>query len=634
MRKLKGTTAKVTAIYCIIASLFHLYTAYSGILSPFYQRGIHLLFFLPLAFILYPATKKLPQGKITIMDFSLAFLALLSTMYILLNEPRLNTRLPFVDQVNNIDLILGVIAIILVIEATRRTVCKEMAIVVLLSVLYACTCQYMPGLLYHKAYRFKRIVEMFYLLKNVGIFGSLTGVSATLVVMFIIFGAFLKRSKISDFFMLFANKVAGNSPGGPAKIAIISSSLFGTISGSATANVYGTGSFTIPLMKSLGYDSTFAGAVEAAASTGGLIMPPVMGVGAFIMAQLTGIPYIEICKAAAVPAILYYVGIFLAVNAYSHKINLASVPENQRPSWPQIFKRAHVVFVVFVLVYFLMKGYSAFLAAFYSIIASIPISLLNKETALTPKKILLALKEGGESTIMISMSCASAGIVVAVLAYTGLASAATSLLVSFAGDNILIYLFLLTLITIILGMGLPCTPAYIIAISVTLPSLIRLDFNLLASHLFVYYYAILSTVTPPVAMAAYAAASLAVADPIKTGFRAFGLAIAGFIVPFIFIFNNNLLLVGSINNIILSILLVFFGIFCIASSLEGYIFANLTLIMRALLFVSFIISTLVTCKLLNFFWIFIAIIVAIFVVILNFLKARNFKETLNKIKNT
>jgi TRAP transporter 4TM/12TM fusion protein len=618
LRKLKGTTAKVTAIYCILASLFHLYTASFGILESFYQRGIHLLFFFPLAFILYPATKKSPQEKITIMDFCLAFLAFVSIMYVILNEPSINTRFSFVDPVNNIELILGTIAVVLILEASRRAVCKEMAIIVGLFVLYTFICQYMPGLLYHKAYSFKKIVEMFYLMKNVGIFGNLTGISATFIVLFIIFGSFLRFSKIGDFFFLFANKIAGSTTGGPAKIAVISSALFGSISGSSTANVFTTGNFTIPLMKSLDYDPIFAGAVEASASTGGLIMPPIMGVGAFVMAEITGIPYIVICKAAIVPAIFYYLGILFAVHLESLKIGLLPLPKNQKPSWSQIFKRSHLLIVVFVLVYLLIKGFSPFMAAFYSILISIPVSFLNKETWLTPKKILLALKDGAETTVMIAIACVAAGIISAVLSFTGLASVFTSLIVSLSGGNLFIILILTMLTTIILGMGLPCTPAYIIAISVTLPTLTKLGMNLLPSHLFVYYYAILASVTPPVAMAAYAAASISGSDPIKTGFKSFNLAIVGFIVPLVFIFNNALLLLCSINSIILSIFVVLFAIVCLVFGIEGYMFTNLTLIMRALLGVSSTISVLVAAEKLPFFWIFIAIIIAIFVMILNF----------------
>ncbi|HPZ76649.1 MAG TPA: TRAP transporter fused permease subunit, partial [Thermosynergistes sp.] len=370
------------------------------------------------------------------------------------------------------------------------------------------------------------------------------------------------------------------------QIAVISSGLFGSISGVGAANVYATGTFTIPMMKRIGYRPQFAGAVEAVASTGGLIMPPVMGAGAFVMSELTGISYIKICAAALLGAIFYYMTLSLTVRFVALRHNLKGIPPEEVPSWKEIVRDVYLLLPAIGLVYLLVKGYSPFMAAFYAILLALGVSFFRKETMMTPKKLLSALELGGRNMIMIAIACAGAGMVVSIVTHTGLGLGIASVITGWSGGMLLPALLLIMATCIILGMGLPCTPAYIIAITIGGPALLAMGVDVLSAHLFVFYFAILAEVTPPVCIVAYCGAAIAGSDPMKTGFEALKLAIVGFIVPYIFMYNKALLLKGSPWEILTLIILLGAACALLASGIAGYFFKKLGLFRRALVFVT------------------------------------------------
>jgi len=584
MRRLEGWRRWVVGGWLVAAALFQLYTAATGIMQPRVQRGIHLFFLLPVAFLLYPATKKSPKDRFTALDILLAVLSAIPPIYLIVANEALNMRFEFVDPVTSLELFLGILNILMLLEAIRRAVVPAMAILVGAFVVYLYVAPYLPSIFYSKPMALSRIVEMQYLITDAGIYGAITGVSATFVALFVILGAFLETTKMGEFFTKMASRVAGTSPGGPAQIAVISSGLFGSISGVGAANVYATGTFTIPMMKRIGYKPQFAGAVEAVASTGGLIMPPVMGAGAFVMSELTGISYIKICAAALLGAVFYYMTLSLTVRFVALKHNLKGIPPEEVPSWKEIVRDAYLLLPAIGLVYFLLKGYSPFMAAFYAILLALGVSFFRKETMMTPKKLLSALELGGRNMAMIAIACAGAGMVVSIVTHTGLGLGIASVITSWSGGMLFPALLLIMATSIILGMGLPCTPAYIIAITIGGPALLAMGVDVLSAHLFVFYFAILAEVTPPVCIVAYCGAAIAGSDPMKTGFEAAKLAIVGFIVPYIFMYNKALLLRGSVWEILTLIILLGAACVLLASGIAGYFFKKLDLLWRALVF--------------------------------------------------
>jgi len=573
MRKFKGKIAILTSIYCVVASLFHIWGAGFGVLEPINQRAMHLTFMLPLAFILYPATKNSPSERVSFGDIILACLSIFTCLYVYFSAGSINERIPFVSKVTTIQIIIGIIIVALILEAVRRVVAPALMWIIIIAIVYVFVAPYLPVPLYNKHVSIGRLMEMLYIFQDTGVFGTLTGVSATFGAIFVVFAACISFSGVGKLFTDVSYKIAGKSIGGPAKVAVVSSALFGSISGVAAANVYATGSFTIPLMKKLGYRPRFAAAVETAASTGGLIMPPIMGIGAFVMAQIIGVPYLKICQAALPSAILYYVGIFLFVHFESIKEKLKPVSSENILRWNNIAKRGYLLIPLVLLVALIIKGYSPMLAAFWSIMSCIcVIMIFPKEIPFFKKfKIVLsALELGAKNTVMIAMACAGAGIIVSILTCTGLSMSITSVIVS-ASHGILIFALMITMIvSILLGMGLPCVAAYIVAISVVGPVLLKLGVPLLQAHLFVYYFAILAALTPPVCIAAYAAASLAQSNPLYTGFEAMKLAIGGFLVPYVFIFNDALILKGSWQEVIITILCSLFSLILLSLGIVGY----------------------------------------------------------------
>jgi len=580
MNKLNTWQDKAIATWLVIISIFQLYTATVGIFQPRIQRGIHLMFLLPAAFVLFPTFNK-ERIKIGIGNWILAILSIFPPLYIIIFHERLTERMEFVDDVLPIEIILGAIMILLLLEAVRRAVVPAMAMLIAGAFVYLYAAPYLSGVFYAKPLPFAEIIEMQYLITDAGIFGSITGVSATFVALFVIFGAFMEVTKTGQFFTDLACRVAGKSNGGPAKIAVISSGLFGSISGVAAANVYSTGVFTIPLMKKLGYRRRFAGGVEAAASTGGMLMPPVMGAGAFVMAEITGISYVNIVIAAMLGSLLLYASMVIRVHYTAKRENLSGVTESDIISYKQLLRDSYLLIPMVFLVVMLLRGYSPFLAANAAIGVTFLISFLKKETRMTPARLWQTLSLAGRNMIMIALACAGAGMVVAIVTHTGLALGIATVITNWSGGHMLPAMLLIMFTSLVMGMGLPCTPAYIIAITIGGPALLAMGADMLSAHLFVYYFAVLAGVTPPVCVPAFCAASIAGSKPLQTGFEAFKLSLAGFLIPYVFVFNPALLMRGTVLEIITVVLGLVVAIIFFAGALSGYFFKHLNLISKA-----------------------------------------------------
>jgi TRAP transporter 4TM/12TM fusion protein len=571
MRSFSGKLGKIVFIFCVAAAAFHLYTGYAGAMTPRFQRCIHLGFMLPLAFLLYPARKGDADKPPSLFDYAMSITSIIVfCLYIIYNKQRFDWRWQFVDPMQMMDIVCGGLAIILLLEATRRAVAPAMALLATIALGYLVVGPYMPGVFAHKGFSLSQIVEMNYMGVDLeGIFGTLTAISSTFVAVFVIFGSFVGRTSIGDFFNDFAMALTGRTAGGPAKVAVVSSGLFGMVSGIGASNVYTTGTFTIPLMKKMGFKPEFAGAVEACASTGGQYMPPIMGTGAFIMAELTGISYFSICKAAFISAMLFYFALWIMVHFRSLKMGIRGYKKEElNTDWEEVLRKSWNLIPIVVLVGFFALGYSPLLAGIGSIAATAILGSLTRQLNL--KGILLALEEGTKNTVLVALACACAGVIISVITHTGLGLAFTSLILQVAKNSLFLSLGIVMLSCIILGMGLPTGAAYVMAATLAVPAMQKLGLDLLACHLFVFYSAIFSELTPPVAICAYVGAQIAKADPTKTGIQAFKLGIGALLLPYIFVTNTSLILKGSIPQIALSILLSMIGLLLVSWALIGY----------------------------------------------------------------
>lgn len=582
MRDLKGWQAWAIGGWLVLVVLFHLYTASFGIMQPRVQRGVHLLFLLPAAFILFPATKKSPRHRPSVPDLILAGAAVPPALYVILQNDVLSMRLVFIDPVLPMEIVLGALNILLILEGVRRAVVPAMAILIAFFFSYLYIAPFLSGVFYSKPPVIAEIIEMQYLVSDAGIYGSITGVSATFVALFVIFGAFMQNTRTGQFFTDLACRLAGKSAGGPAKIAVISSGLFGSISGVGAANVYSTGVFTIPLMKKLGYRNYIAGAVEATASTGGMLMPPVMGAGAFVMAEITGIAYVNIIIAALLGAVLFYTSLILKVHFTAQRDNLGGISEEQLLSYSQILKDSFLLIPMLALVFLLLQGFSPFYAANIAIGITFLSSYIKKETRMTPARLFATLKLSGQNMVMIALACAGAGMVVSIVTNTGLALGVASVITNWSGGILLPALILIMVTSLVLGMGLPCTPAYIIAVTIGGPAMMAMGCDQLSAHLFVFYFAILAGVTPPVCIPAYCAASIAASRPLQTGFEAFKLALVGFLIPYVFIYNQALLMRGTALEIMTIVAVLLIAIILLAGAMSGYLIKILSFPLRVL----------------------------------------------------
>lgn len=569
----KGLMAKFISALAISFSLFQLYTATFGVLDAQLQRAIHLGFGLSLAFLLYPTKKSWRRDRLHPLDAILAILGAAAPAYIVIfyNELVLRAGLP-----TPADAIIGAAGILLVIEAARRVVGIPMVIVVLVFITYAFAGSYMPGILAHKGLTIEQFVSHVYFTTE-GIFGIPLGVSSTFIFLFILFGAYLESTGLGKFFIDAANALAGWASGGPAKVAVLSSGLMGTVSGSSVANVVGTGSLTIPMMKKLGYHKNFAGAVEAAASTGGQLMPPVMGAAAFLMAEFVGVPYVEIVKAAVIPAALYFIGVWLGVHFEAKRNNLKGIPREELPKFGTLLReRGHLAIPLLVIVWLLVSGYTPMRAALVAIFLSIICSALRKSTRMKPLEIIKGLENGARNVLGVLVACAAAGIIIGVVTKTGVGLKLASGLLELSGGLLLPSMFLTMITAIVLGMGVPTTANYVITSTIAAPALLQMGVPILAAHMFVFYFGIIADVTPPVALAAYAGAGIAGGNALKTGVNASKLAIAAFIIPYMFVLSPELLLVYGVDSgLILALVTAIIGMIALSSSLIGYLAAPL-----------------------------------------------------------
>ena len=560
-------------------SVFHIYTAAFGSMVALLQRSVHLAFAFTLIFLLFPARKKDKDAGIPWYDLVLALLAAASFLYVSYNYEIMRTRMAMVDPMSAADIFFGVSAILLVMEGARRALGIALVVIPAVALLYAFFGDSMPGVLWHRGFSVTQIVDYIYM-DTSGIFGMPVGISATYLMLFIIFGCIMEKTGTGQMIMDLACSLAGRSRGGPAKMAVIASSLFGSVSGTAVSNVYATGIFTIPLMKRLGYKPEFAGAVEAVSSTGGQLVPPVLGAAAFIMAEWLGMPYGDICIAAIIPAFLYYLALLFMVHLEALKTGMKGLPEDQIPRGRDVVKNLYLLIPLAVLMGMLFTGYSVPRSAICAMAAAFILSFLRKDTRLDLGKIAWILETAARRGATIAAATASAGIIIGVITLTGVGLALTGVIVSYFQDNLFFALFFAMAASIILGMGVPTVVAYIIVATLTAPILVKLNVDLFPAHMFVFYYGVVAMVTPPVAVAAWAGAEIAGADYNRTGFVAVRLGIVAFIIPFMFVYDPTLLGIGEPLDIALTLFFACIGVFSLSCGLAGWFFTRMPLWQR------------------------------------------------------
>lgn len=577
-----GLWAKLIAVICICFSLFQVYTGFFGALDAMIQRCIHLSFGISLVYLLCPTKHSwVKDGNVHPVDLALAVIATIPPVYILLNYQQLILR---AGTVTPADAFMGVLGIVMVIEAARRIVGLPIVIVVLAFLAYGFFGRYMPGPLAHRGLTINQMVGHLFFTTE-GVFGIPMGVSSTFIFLFILFGAYLEKTGLGKFFIDIANALAGWASGGPAKVAVISSALQGTISGSSVANVVGSGSFTIPMMKKLGYHKNFAGAVEAAASTGGQLMPPIMGAAAFLMAEFVNIPYMEVVKAAVVPAVLYFIGVFLGVHFEAKKDNLQGTPRSELPPWGKIMKEeGHLAIPLVAIIGLLASGYTPMKAALAGIVVSIATAMLRVNTRMTFDDVVDGLIKGARGALGVLIACASAGMIIGIVTKTGVGLKLASTLVDLASGNFLLLLFCTMLTSLILGMGVPTTANYVITSTIAAPALLQLGVPILAAHMFVFYFGIIADITPPVALAAYAGSAISGGEPLRTGVNASKLGIAAFIIPYVFVLSPEILGIdASLTSIVITTCTALIGMTGVSAGMIGYLAAKTNLFERLLL---------------------------------------------------
>ncbi|MCR4953413.1 MAG: TRAP transporter permease [Treponema sp.] len=582
----------ITVIVSLIFVSFQLYATISGLVTAQVLRATHLAFVQLLAFLLFPPTKKSPKNTLPWYDVVLGIVGAACWVYMVGGySPK------FLDFINNtfhanltplyaragaytgIDIAIGIVAILILFESCRRIVGLPIMIIAAVFILYAFIGKYLPGFLNHRGYSLQRVVShLFYTTE--GIIGTPIGACSTFIFLFILFGALLEKTGIGQFFIDVCNAIAGGASGGPAKVAVLSSALLGTVSGSSVSNTVGSGSFTIPMMKKLGYKGEFAGAVEAAASTGGQLMPPIMGAAAFLMAESLGAPYITIVKAAIVPAILYFAGIFITVHLEAKKLGLKGLPKDQLPkALPLFLKKGYMILPLVVIIYFLCAGFTAVFAALMGIVSCIVIGFVvsvvdlakGRKPTFGAKDILDVICAAARNIISVAIACGMAGIIIGVVTLTGLGLKLGAGLVALAHGKLFLTLFFTMIASIILGMGAPTTANYLITSTITAGAIIQLGVEPIVAHMFAFYFGIIADVTPPVALAAIAGAAIAKAKPMKTAVNATKLAIGAFIIPYMCVYNPQMLMVNaSPLSVIYIAVTALIGMFGISIALEGY----------------------------------------------------------------
>lgn len=596
-RSVTGIAAGIVFILLLSFSLFQVYTGAFGQLTAYIQRTVHLGFALSLIFLLFPIRRKAKKDSVPWYDWVLIILSIIVCGYW---PVFYDSLVQHVGGISQAQLVIGSLALLLVLEATRRAVGLPIIIIASLFSLYALFGPHMPGMLAHRGLSIHQFIDTMFFTTE-GILGTPLQVSSTYIFLFLLFGAFLVQTGVGTYFNDLAVAFTGHRIGGPAKVAVFSSALNGTISGSSVANVVTTGSFTIPMMRKLGYRPNFAGAVEAAASTGGQIMPPVMGAAAFLMIEFAGVGYWEIAKAAIIPAILYFSGIWIMTHFEAKRVGLLGLPKDQLPKKSEVLKKIHLLLPIVIITVLLFQGFSISRTALFGIISIIIVSLFRKDTNLfmdgtkfSIRKFVLGLTNGARTALGVAAATACAGIIVGVVTKTGLGLKLGNSLVSLAGsianspDAQLMLTLVFTMITsLILGMGAPTTANYIITSTIALPAIIALNSELnvaipvLAAHMFVFYFGIVADITPPVALAAFAATGISGGEPIRTGGNATKLAIAAFIIPYMFILQPQLLMIDStFLEIGQALVTAMLGMIAIGAGLIGFWYRKINWFVR------------------------------------------------------
>ena len=572
-------TGKPKIAITLILAAFSIWCIYVTLFATFLEE-IRLTSFMALiilmGFLIYPDRKdQIRPNYIPIYDIIFMIAGSGAFLYYTFNANQIinqGTRFEWYQ------IIIGIIGILALVEITRRCVGIPILCVAGFFLIYALSYGLTNPAFFG---RVKYLVRNLFYTKE-GILATPVNVCSKYIVVFIIFGAFLERTGISNFFIDMANSIAGRFAGGPAKVAVISSALCGMVSGSSVGNTVTTGSVTIPMMKKTGYQNEFAGAVEAASSTGGQIMPPIMGAAAFLMADFIGVPYADVIKRAVLPAVLYFFGIFITVHLEAKRLDLHGVPKEELPKMSRLIRKIYLLMPLVALIFWVSTNAMTMQrAASLAIVLSIVVGFINRDAHLTPGKILDALSAGGRSAITVGAACGVAGIISGTITMTGLANELINAIVGVAGDKLIIALVLTMLCCIVLGMGVPTTANYCIMAATTAPILIRMGVPIMAAHFFVFYFGIVADITPPVALAAYAGSAIAKSNPMKTAFTASRLAIAAFIVPYMFAFNPAMLLIDTtVLSVIQMTITAVIGIFGVAAGMEGYCFAQMNIVIR------------------------------------------------------
>ncbi len=571
---------RVITVIAVAMSLYHMYVTGFGPPEAVIYRGTHLMFALALVFLLFPSRRGSANPWWRSYDMLLLVLGLGGVLHIFVNYEAFIYRIIYIDDLTPGDTVWGIIMVIIVLEATRRIIGWALPLTAMVFIGYA---------FFFTNVTWQVLLEQLYL-STEGIFGSTLGVSAAYVMLFVIFGAFMEKSGTGRLFMDFSMSLTGKSAGGPGKVAIVSSSMFGTVSGSAVANVMVTGPITIPMMKRTGFRPAFAAAVESVASTGGQIMPPVMGAVAFVMAEFLAVPYLQITIWAIVPAALYYISVFFAVHFEAKRYRLAGIPEDELPKlWQVMLIRGQLFIPMFVILLGLVLGYSAPMCALIAALSCLPIALLRRETRknITWATPIQALEDGARGALAVAMACACAGLVIGSINITGLGIVFTQVVVELASNHVFLALFVTAIAGIILGMGMPTTPAYIVMVALLVPALIKMGIVDPAAHLFALYFAILSAITPPVALSVFAAAGIAGANMWSAGLAAVRAAAPAYIVPFMFVYEPALLFIVDEGqhwyHALWPIATAMIGVIALSGGLFGWLFGYANMAQRVLL---------------------------------------------------
>lgn len=574
------------SIIAIVWAVFQLYTAATEPLVSQLQRAIHLGLGLALCYAMFAESDVEKPVWRRFLNYVLVALSITSIFYMIFEFERITTRISFVDELYPADYFFGIILVLLVFEASRRVCGNAMTILAAMFLIYGFVGPYLPSLIAHRGISLADIVEVLYFSSS-GLLGEPIAVSVSYVFYFVLFAAFLEKSGAGQLIIDIAFRLTGKTRGGPAKAAIVASSGMGTISGSAVANVVSTGVLTIPLMKKVGFSPKYAASVEALASSGGQLLPPIMGAAAFLMANSIGVPYLTVALAAIIPAVLYYVGLYIMVHTQTLKLGItATLDQDKKEMNRNIFEKIHLIIPLILLIVLIFSNMVLQKAAFWSIVILVIITWFKKSTRMSLTSIVEALIDGTKQAVQVAVSCGIAGIIVGVIMHTGIGLRFTSIILDLSFGITILTVVLVAIGCIILSMGMPTSSAYIMASVLLAPALITLGFETMSAHMFILYFAIFAMITPPVALASFSAASIAKADVNKTGWYCFYMAIPSFLIAFALLYNPGLVLIGSYTDIAVSTIFTTLGVICLTLAIVGYLFGDLPVQYRIIIFFS------------------------------------------------